>query len=100
MGVGLSRESPRGLGAARCNGPAPPASRVLRIAARRPSAALDPGASAGPWGRRYRAGRGPARWVRAARARLLWVDRVVVTRAGSSVGKVASFVDVAFQVFV
>ena len=31
---------------------------------------------------------------------LLWVDRVVVTRAGSSVGKVASFVDVAFQVFV
>ena len=30
----------------------------------------------------------------------LWVDRVVVTRAGSSVGKVASFVGVAFEVFV
>jgi hypothetical protein len=37
---------------------------------------------------------------RADRAPLLWVDRVVVTRAGSAVGKVASFVDVAFQVFV
>ena len=29
-------------------GPAPPASSVLRIAVRPPSAALDPGASAGP----------------------------------------------------
>ena len=31
---------------------------------------------------------------------LLRVDRVVVTCSGSSAGKVASFVDVAFQVFV
>ena len=39
----------RGFGLRACTGPAPPASRVLRIAARRPAAALDPGASAGPW---------------------------------------------------
>src|SRR6478735_11561511 len=38
----------RGIGLRAVCGPAPPASRVLRIAARRPAAALDPGASAGP----------------------------------------------------
>ena len=37
------------------------------IAARRPPAALDPGASATPARRRTRAGRGPARWARGAR---------------------------------
>jgi hypothetical protein len=36
------------MGVARGYGAAPPASRVLRIAARRPTAALDPGASATP----------------------------------------------------
>jgi len=80
--------------AARLYGPAPPASRVLRIAARRPAAALDPGASAGPGaGAIGQAGACPM----GARSPspLLWVDRVVVIRAGSSAGKVASFVDVA-----
>jgi hypothetical protein len=59
--------------AARLYGPGP--SRVKGAAHRcatglRP--ALDPGASAGPWAGVYRAGQGPARWVRAARARCLW----------------------------
>src|SRR5262245_8875557 len=38
----------RGVGLRALCGPAPPGSRVLRIAVRRPAAALDPGASAGP----------------------------------------------------
>src|SRR4029450_11535903 len=42
----------RGRGVRRARyGAAPPASRVLRIAARRPPAALDPGASAAPMGK-------------------------------------------------
>ena len=99
MGVALPRELPPGSGCA-LYGPAPPASRVLRIAARRPPAALEPGASASPGaGVIGQAGALPD-GVRAARARCFWVDRVVVTHAGSSVGKVASFVDVACQVFV
>jgi len=34
-------------------GAAPPASRLLRIATRRPAAGLDPGASAAPVGQRW-----------------------------------------------
>ena len=101
MGVGLSRGVSAGSDCALVRARPLPRQGVLRIAARRPSAALDPGASAGP-------GTGVIGQAKAcpmgARSPgplpLRGVDRVVVTRAGSSTGKVASFVHARFQVFV
>jgi len=51
-------------------------------------------------GQALSAGQGPCPMGARSPSPLLRVDRVVVTRAGSAVGKVDSFVVVAFQVFV
>ena len=84
MGVGLSRGCPRARAA--LYGPVPPASRVLRIGCATACGRPGPGSLYRPWGRRIgQAGACPM--VRAARARSLGVDRVVVTRAGSSAGE-------------
>src|SRR5664279_1819833 len=62
---------PRARGCA-LYGPAPLASRVLRIAARRPPAALDPGASTGPGAGQYRAGQRLPEGCAQPRSPLLW----------------------------